>query len=245
MRKIFILFLLLHISALQSMQQGRETTYSDLPVEILYKTAQDQILSDISNAKTLPELDKAWKTSLAKFAQIDKQHKEIVEKIKGEGIFKKEKLSFAKESYLAKRNGILANIKEATKHSNDYSYFNISKDGINARSNIQARSGVGHIPMKGGGMNVTITVRNGTMLMIAVGKGDIDVVKLLIDYGADLNLKDNEGKTALMLAKDPAIAKLLIDSGANVNSHDKNGRTALMLTTNKTIADLLKAKGAI
>jgi len=32
--------------------------------------------------------------------------------------------------------------------------------------------------------------------------GHLDVVKLLVEHGADLSLKDNEGKTAAMIARE-------------------------------------------
>jgi serine/threonine-protein phosphatase 6 regulatory ankyrin repeat subunit B len=45
-----------------------------------------------------------------------------------------------------------------------------------------------------------------------------DVVRLLIDAGADVNAKSNEGFTALMMASQHGhsnIAQMLIDAGAN------------------------------
>ena len=39
-----------------------------------------------------------------------------------------------------------------------------------------------------------------TALMYAVCREDYNTVKLLLDNGADVNMKDNDGKTALMYA---------------------------------------------
>ncbi|MCR4623154.1 MAG: ankyrin repeat domain-containing protein [Alphaproteobacteria bacterium] len=74
-------------------------------------------------------------------------------------------------------------------------------------------------------------------LTIATRKGYFDVVKLLIEKGADINAEDSFGCTALMEACSCGhfdIAKLLIENGADVNVKDEILRvTALMLANNK------------
>ena len=70
-----------------------------------------------------------------------------------------------------------------------------------------------------------------TPLMIAVYKEDYDMVKYLLDKGANPNASNNENKTALMIANDDGnfdISKLLIEQGANINTQDEYGLTALM-----------------
>jgi len=62
-------------------------------------------------------------------------------------------------------------------------------------------------------------------------------VKLLIASGANVNARDNEGETALMLAASGTGAgnvdcvRLLLSKGAEVNATDKDGETALMLAS--------------
>lgn len=71
---------------------------------------------------------------------------------------------------------------------------------------------------------------NITPLMNAVVGGNIAVVKLLIKYNADLNLKDSDGMTALIhavLHKNTAIVKHLVESGANIDIQDNETLTAL------------------
>lgn len=60
---------------------------------------------------------------------------------------------------------------------------------------------------------------------------DLEMVKLLIAHGADVNQKNFRGATALMgaAAAGPAsVVKYLIEKGADVNARDKDGATALM-----------------
>ena len=56
-----------------------------------------------------------------------------------------------------------------------------------------------------------------SVLHQAATKGDLKLVRLLIKHGADLDLKDNFGKTAIHKANESRhinIVKLLADSGA-------------------------------
>lgn len=66
-------------------------------------------------------------------------------------------------------------------------------------------------------------------LCMAICKKDIEVVKKLISYGADVN-QFSQGKTPLMLAaryNNVEIIKLLIESGAKLKAKDEKGNTAL------------------
>jgi ankyrin repeat protein len=65
----------------------------------------------------------------------------------------------------------------------------------------------------------------------------VEVTKVLLENGADIDEKDEGGKTALMHAiffvNKPAVVRLLLENGANVNAKDKYGRTALMMASNR------------
>ena len=68
--------------------------------------------------------------------------------------------------------------------------------------------------------------------MEASAFGRFGVVVRLINAGADINLRDNQGITSLMLATlegRERVVKLLIDKKADVNAQDGEGITALML----------------
>ena len=53
-----------------------------------------------------------------------------------------------------------------------------------------------------------------TPLHLASKRGTLEFVRLLIDHGADIDLKDNEGRTAFDVASTEEISKLLSDHGA-------------------------------
>lgn len=59
-----------------------------------------------------------------------------------------------------------------------------------------------------------------------------EIIKLLIDSGANTNHQDEDGDTALMKALDEhnnENANILINSGADVNLRNKDGETAIMI----------------
>lgn len=78
----------------------------------------------------------------------------------------------------------------------------------------------------------------------------VKVFKILEDPDIDVNWKNDEGKTPLMLATlygKIEIVRLLIKAGANVNAKNKDGSTALKWTVSNNyneIAKLLIAAGA-
>jgi ankyrin repeat protein len=79
----------------------------------------------------------------------------------------------------------------------------------------------------------------------AVNGGDRELVASFIKAGIDINAKEEDGRTALLIAAekgDAAMAALLADSGADVNARDVDGYTALMYAAykgNLEIAELL------
>jgi len=70
-----------------------------------------------------------------------------------------------------------------------------------------------------------------SMFCLAGGRGDAEMVKLMLDRGAAIEAKDEDGWTAIMLAAyngHTEIVKMLLDRGAAVEARDADGNTALM-----------------
>ena len=90
-----------------------------------------------------------------------------------------------------------------------------------------------------------------TALLLAIMRHRIEMAKLLIEKGADLNQKSGwDESTALHLAlknRLPEIAELIIERGADINTTNKWGSTALSIASEKgytEIVQLLKKEGA-
>ena len=91
---------------------------------------------------------------------------------------------------------------------------------------------------------VDAIVRDGrTVLIYAAWNGSTEVVKLLIDNGADLNHKSNHGDTALMYAARDGhtdVVKFLIDNGVDLNHKNNGGVTALIYAARKEHTEVVK-----
>jgi ankyrin repeat protein len=64
---------------------------------------------------------------------------------------------------------------------------------------------------------------------MAIVKGDLEIVKKLIELGSDVNEK-SDGMTPLMYAaryNRTDIIKVLVKNGANIKTRDKKGNTAM------------------
>jgi ankyrin repeat protein len=100
------------------------------------------------------------------------------------------------------------------------------------------------------GANVNLKDERGiTPLMYAAWVGSVDAMTQLLDHGADPNLSNSSGSTALMLsATELSKIRLLKNRGARVNVVSARGRTPLFLAAmsdrSADIARLLIAAGA-
>jgi ankyrin repeat protein len=80
-------------------------------------------------------------------------------------------------------------------------------------------------------------------LLIACQHNQLPCVQLLLSLGADIEIKDSKGKTALIFASEKGhldIVKELINNGANVDAKDNDGKTALIISSNIGNLEILK-----
>lgn len=83
-----------------------------------------------------------------------------------------------------------------------------------------------------------------TMLMHAARSRNYDMVKILLERGADPNTKGTGGATALTIAAEDGstdIGQLLLQYHVNVNARNTNGTTALMYAVENCHQDFVNA----
>ena len=91
---------------------------------------------------------------------------------------------------------------------------------------------------------------NQIVFFLSVMSGDYSQVKNSIKEGADVNVRNRWGETALLWASyvgHTEVVELLIEKGADINVLDNNGYTALMWASKKghtEVVKLLKEAGA-
>ena len=83
---------------------------------------------------------------------------------------------------------------------------------------------------------------------------EVDIIKALIDGGANVNVRDDRGCTPLMHGGGPSSEKdqteflrLLLDAGADVNAKNEDGQTPLMMKARSyspELTDLMLSNGA-
>lgn len=102
------------------------------------------------------------------------------------------------------------------------------------------------------GHNINQEFDNTNALIQSSELGYVDLVEILLDYGADINYKTKSGFTPLIVATNASIidvVKVLLERGADTKIKGYNGFTALDIATktkpNKAIADILKSHGSI
>lgn len=76
----------------------------------------------------------------------------------------------------------------------------------------------------------------------AASRGDVDAVREALDAGADLEARDGEGRTALLLAthgNNVDVARELIEAGADVNAKDAMQDSAYLYAGARGLDEIL------
>jgi TonB family protein len=80
-------------------------------------------------------------------------------------------------------------------------------------------------------------------LMYALKGGHDDIVKILVDAGANVRLKNNDEESALHIAAKygrSEATRLLLDAGADISTYDATGRTPLYRAIENKQADIIE-----
>ena len=106
-----------------------------------------------------------------------------------------------------------------------------------------ARSAAAALAVCGADVNATDYPDRKTPLHLAARHSSLDVAKLLINRGADVDAMDKDDRTPLHYAvrkNSLDVAKLLLDRGADVDAMDKDDRTPLHYAVRKNSLDVAK-----
>ena len=99
------------------------------------------------------------------------------------------------------------------------------------------------------GVNVNLIPPNHELsaLMVVSQRGNLQMTKLLLEFGANVDLKNRKGWSALMFASQSGQAEivyLLLDCGADVNLQSNDGTSALMVSCLPKLSELFLGRGA-
>lgn len=121
--------------------------------------------------------------------------------------------------------GIVLLIGNATQYTFSYKGYQLKKHGIEKKY-LNSINGDGK-----------------SYLLSAVETGDVEIFKILINNGADVNIKDAKGKTPLhsVASKNNIeMAKFLLENKANANIQDKSGQTPLHYAVSNNNLEMTK-----
>ncbi|KAL7014325.1 hypothetical protein ACKWTF_015862 [Chironomus riparius] len=83
-------------------------------------------------------------------------------------------------------------------------------------------------------VNLRATKNSQTALMLAVSHGNFEIVQMMVEAGADINIQDDDGSTALMCASEQGhldiIKFLLAQPDCDSTKQDVDGNTALKIS---------------
>ena len=85
-----------------------------------------------------------------------------------------------------------------------------------------------------------------TALRVGFFYRNYDILELLVIYGADVNLRDEKGRTPLFYAQNPRLIQAMVDKGADLNATDNDGNSPIFLAeSSETIHALARNKADV
>ena len=205
---------------------------------------------DVTKAKELLKTDR----TLAKAKNADgvsalllasyHRHKEIVQALLATGV----ELDVFEASAIGQEDRVKALLKKDASLANAFAADGFTPLGLAAYF---AQKAVAEM-LVAGGARVNQAAKNSMKVMplhSAVSSRQLEIARLLIEHGADVNARQQGGVTALhgtAAHGQIELAKLLLSHGADVNAKMDDGSTALDLAVknNQTeMADLLRKHG--
>jgi uncharacterized protein len=100
------------------------------------------------------------------------------------------------------------------------------------------------------GANPNVASKNedgATPLTIAAEHGRLEITKILLNKGADINFQNAHGNTPLMYAAEnnyPEVAEVLLNAGADASLKDNDAETALQIAQRKNHSRVLSLLNA-
>lgn len=135
----------------------------------------------------------------------------------------------------------VGSLDEALRQAAGSGSLNTLKEMMSARPNVNSQR-EGEV---GGATALMVAAESHRYNSTAQERRDgIESVRLLLAAGADPNLRDSRGATALHRATNAEIAKLLLERGAKLEARDEFGATPLLTVPNEDAALALMEAGA-
>ena len=95
-------------------------------------------------------------------------------------------------------------------------------------------------------MEIDVSLQTNNNIFEAARDGNIDIVELLLKEHVDINIQDENGETALMLASKNGhiqVVELLLKEHADVNIKNQDGHTAIMLALQNVYTQVMELLG--
>ncbi|KAJ9272423.1 hypothetical protein DTO212C5_1608 [Paecilomyces variotii] len=95
----------------------------------------------------------------------------------------------------------------------------------------------------GADVNFSVASSGKKPLHAAAYRGHVDITRLLIERGCNVDAKEDDGWTALMLASQEGhlpLVNLLVEKSANVNAEEKDGATSLWIASQQGHTEIVR-----